>query len=562
MLLTALILMPVWLGRGFVLNHDMVAVPQQQLQPWMWGGGGAPPRAVPQDVYIAVLDNVIPGALLQKLLLTIGLLGSAWAMAWLAAPFGRIGQAVAATVYVWSVYVFERLAIGHFNLVLAYAALAWVVLVANRARRGSTSAAAGLVLIVAAATWAPTPGVMLVVVAAALILWPGSALEPRARVATVLALVATQLTWIVPALLTAGAGSDSRGLFGLRSSSLGSALLQVLQGGGIWSATFAAPSRAGALGVIAVVIALVMLILGLPRVRAALGSSFPALLTVALLFAAWAVITGVPALSDLVTWVEGLPGGGLLRDGQKWLAPLWLVVALSFGAAAQRIQEWMRGENRALPYALALLPLVLLPDLAWGLFGRLEPVRYPAGWQATAEALAAAPDDDDVVALPWSAFRRFAWNDQRTVLDPAPRYLPRTVVADTTLLVAGAGPPDGSAPAVVAGDDPASAAAAEALRSSDPLGRLRAQGIGWVFVEEGQPAAPDAPPIPDLSQAELVVRADDVSLYRLPGAVADPPSTSNAAIVVAWTTGLVVCALALWEIMRTARVGARAQRGR
>ena len=91
-------------------------------------------------------------------------------------------------------------------------------------------------------------------------------------------------------------------------------------------------------------------------------------LLVSVALALWALATAWPALDGFVAAGQRLPGGGLLRDGQKWLAPWWLLCSLAFGAAAARVRGSIpaRDAARALPYALALVPLVLLPTLPSG----------------------------------------------------------------------------------------------------------------------------------------------------------------------------------------------------
>jgi hypothetical protein len=180
-----------------------------------------------------------------------------------------------------------------------------------------------------------------------------------------------------------------------------------------------------------------------------------------------------------------------VRDGQKWLAP-WLVllaIASALGArrvaraAARRSQDAL--VRRTVLVAVLLLPVVTLPDLMWGALGRLASVDYPPDWEQAREVLTTDPAPGDVVSLPWSTFRRFDWNLGRTVLDPAPRAMPRTVVTDTSLVVRRNGEL-----VVVPGDDARSTVVGEAVRTGVALGPvLRAEGIGWALVERsGGPA--------------------------------------------------------------------------
>src|SRR4051794_2819986 len=73
--LTVLLLGPA-LAPGYVLLRDMVWVPDLALRPDALGLGSALPRAVPSDAVVAVLDEVVPGMLLQKIVLAGALIAA------------------------------------------------------------------------------------------------------------------------------------------------------------------------------------------------------------------------------------------------------------------------------------------------------------------------------------------------------------------------------------------------------------------------------------------------------------------------------------------------------
>ena len=73
---SAVLLLGPALGRGYVLSYDMVWVPDLALRPDVLGVGSGLPRAVPSDAVVAVLDEVVPGMLLQKLVLLGALVGA------------------------------------------------------------------------------------------------------------------------------------------------------------------------------------------------------------------------------------------------------------------------------------------------------------------------------------------------------------------------------------------------------------------------------------------------------------------------------------------------------
>jgi hypothetical protein len=206
---------------------------------------------------------------------------------------------------------------------------------------------------------------------------------------------------------------------------------------------------------------------------------------------------------------------------------------------------------------LTLLVVLVLPDLALGVGGRLQSTRYPPGWDAVRTAVDSAPERGDVLVLPWSTYRAFDWNSSTPVLDPAPRYLTRTTVVSSDLVVRRDG-----VLVTVAGEDPRAQAVGGALRA----GTLTAQqladwGIGLVLVETDQTgvAAPTSlrltpvPLSPDAAAAHL-------ELYAVPAAVgADPWAASTARVVVVALVdvlvglGVVTAAILAWRDVRRRR---------
>ena len=123
-----------------------------------------------------------------------------------------------------------------------------------------------------------------------------------------------------------------------------------------------------------------------------------------------------------------------------------------------------------------------------------------------------------MLALPYAAFRAFEWNGGRTALDPAPRWLPRTVLTDDRLAVG---------PVLVSGEDPRAAAVGAAARGPAPGSRRTGScglGVGWVLVEHRTPG----PQLPAWTGLERAYAGADLSLYRLPGEPAAAPESSPA----------------------------------
>lgn len=478
----ALLLLGPALGPGYVLSYDMVWVPDLALRPDFLGVGSGLPRAVPSDAVVAVLDELIPGMVLQKLVLLGVLVLGGLGAARLTDPTSLGARLVALTIYAWNPFVAERLLIGHWPVLIGYAALPWLVLAAREWRTtgrpppriwwlvplGSLSASAGLVT-----------GVVLVAFAATR--------SPKRLGLLAGLLLAGNAPWLVSGLLHAGdAATDATGAraFALHGEGTSPAPLAALRLGGIWNAEVVPASQAGLAGWVLVVVLLVLVAAGMrPWARRAGRRE------VAAFAACWAVGWGIAVLTwaapGPVGWVVvHVPGAGVLRDGARLLALCAAALVTVAGHGAARVLRNVGSAARpGALVALLLLPVALLPDAAFGLSGGLTPARFPADYGRARELVARAVEPGaprDVLLLPLSSYRQPAWNHDHKVLDPVGRYLQPDFVAADDLYVSGR---------KVAGEDGRARAAAAALK--EPTSEQRATelaGLGITFVVTDQSA--------------------------------------------------------------------------
>ena len=504
-LVTGLLVLAPVLGRGVVLSYDMVFVPDPPITGSVLGTDGSVPRAVPTELLADLLARVLPVALVQQgLLLAVFVLAGAGAARLVP---GLPGAAAAALAYAWTPYVAERLLIGHWPFLLGYALLPWVVGAALAARRGGSLRP--LLLWLAAAAAAGSTSALIATATALCVL---GRLRPVPRFAAVVGLAAAvNLPWIVPALARpGGVPADPAGVaaFAARSDTPLGLAGSLLTLGGIWNPATVPAGRDSALAVVALVAVLAALVLGL---RPVLADSRGLVVAGAggLILAAAGAVPGLDAVLRAVV-VHG-PGGGLLRDGQKLLAPAALVVALAAGHAVDRLAK----APRTAPWAvlLAVLPVLALPGLAWGVGGRLTAAHYPTDWQGLRAAVASAPPGE-VAALPWGTYRRLDWAGDRVVLDPLPRLLDRRTLADDALPLSSG---------TVRGEDPRAARVSAGLAAGERLPDvLRSAGVRYVAVHRTQPGSADTERA--LAGLPVLFTSRDLLLVELPGPTAPTPA--------------------------------------
>jgi hypothetical protein len=301
----------------------------------------------------------------------------------------------------------------------------------------------------------------------------------------------------------------------------------VVGGGGVWNAQAVLPSRGTAFAVITALVVVALAALGWRHWVRSRGAAGGWLGLLAVLGLGWALVSGLaPEHPWATAVVTSVPGGGLLRDGQKWVVYWVLLTAVSAPNGLVRItQRAQRSLQVFLAAALAMLPLSAVPDLAWGAFGRLAAVSYPASWDQLRARLAETTQPGDVVTLPWTAFRRYSWNADRVVLDPMPRYLTRTVVWNDRLPVT-----VGGELVRVEGDDPRAARITDAIVEGEPLvGVLAGQGIRYVVVQTDQPPVGRSP---DLGGLVPVWASQGLRLLEVPGAVVEVQPQDAVVVVI------------------------------
>ena len=359
---SALVVVGPGLRPGYLLVRDMVFVPSPPLTGRLLGLGHENPRAVPSDLVVALLSHILPGDLVQKLVLVAILVAVGVGAARLA-PRHPLAGSAAALVAIWNPYVGERLAMGQWALLVGYAALPWAVAGVTRLARGERAGTGGLVTALVLGSlggglaWV-TLALATVATIAAVGVATGESVRAWVRSRWVLSIgVVLTLPWAVPAVLRPHpVASDPAGfsVFAPRADTPLGVVASLLTGGGSWNDQVVPPGRDTILGGVAALVLLgwsaggYLLTRGAPRSDAARGAAAyrPAVLATGVVGLAVGLLSTWPALLEPLARV---PGGGLLRDGSRQLGLWVLLLAVGAGWAV----HWLagRGVPRAAPVA-------------------------------------------------------------------------------------------------------------------------------------------------------------------------------------------------------------------
>jgi hypothetical protein len=515
------------LAPGYLLLRDGVSTPRSYLSDSAIGLTEAAPRALPQDFAVALVSHLIDGGVVVKALLVAGLWLAGFGAARLAANVlpeaGVAGQSVAVTIAVWNPYVAERLLQGHWSLVVGYGCLPWVATTMLKLR---TSMDEPWIKVCALLSWmalaglTPTGLMLAAAVALACVFAPGAG-RPRWLCALVGLGIAVlvALPWLTAAALAHSLSStQAEGVraFAARAEPGLGTLGSLASLGGIWNADAVPASRTTLFALIAAAVLLVAVALGLPTVVRR-PVAVPLLILAALAVVVPAAMATGPGMAVVEATIRTLPGIGVVRDAQKWAALAVPAYSLAGAAAVVTLRRRIPAAATALVCCAALI--ATLPDLAWGVGGKMSAVQYPPGWARAAAMINADPRP--VAVLPIDSMRRLAWTGDTPVLDPLPRWVRADVLMTGDLTIGGR---------TVPGEGDHARDVQQLLLSGADRDKLAATGVGWVVVESTWNTGWSAPALP----LPVAYRDQDLTLYRVGGGDHARPSGRGIVLAAHW----------------------------
>jgi hypothetical protein len=440
-----------WIGTGWLLLLDWGAGPRASLTPSAYGIDASQVDAMPVRLAIAGLRQLV------------GPSAAAWVAVWLVFPIGGAGMArlvggptvrrlAAGSLFLINPFVLDRVRVGHVLLLLGYALVPWALASFLDAR------AEGRVLRVRSAAWlallisisphlAWLGGVLLL----ATLAWPRPSIRDLAGAVGVV-VGAVSVTAYAVALHASGVQVRSPGradldAFATAGADVPAQVANALALSGFWRDARGPAEVVGPLWLLVLVGVLAVVVVGL-RAGWSQPASRSLVVSVGLAGGIGLLLAGgdrgiVGPLYGVL--FDQVPLFAVMREPQKWLALTALAYAVGFGfgvealasAVGRRIGDRPK-VGVATAAALVALPVLLAPNLFWGVGGEVRTSRYPASW-AEAETLMGS-GEESILFLPWHQYQPFGFTQGRTVATPAAAYFSRPVIGgDDAELPGGAG---------------------------------------------------------------------------------------------------------------------------
>ena len=537
LLVSAATLWPFWLafatpssGYAFMVR-DMMVPARMPLNDLNEGLFSSAPRAIPQDTLLSVflppLSTVWIVAAMVLFCAMAGMIYTAW---WVRRTVGASlpVQMVASLLLVWNPYTIERMLQGQWSIVVAMWLLPAIAYTSTYKRCGP------MLFFLGIAAFTPTGwmfGGIIALVCARSWLFAGVVAGAQLFLAA---------PWLLVTVFNGSdvsADSSSAAAFAARAES-GVGTLGALMGlGGIWNSEAVPDSRTGWSAAIGVLLCALM-VMGAWGAREIIRRHCGVLVVAALaiivpfLLSTSAGVSGMGLLMDIV------PGAGLLRDSQKFVALAIPGMTLLLARAVQMIAGRLGTGRWLVSVAVGILIVLTVPALPAEM-SPLKAQRLAPEWTQIVNAVS-QPTHSSTLLLPPGNYRV---QNGRPVVDPALKLLPGNPIDPGFLIV------DDK---LVDGDPTAIALLQDTMNGEDHLAE---NSVGWVLVDRDSIADGTDTSAMDqlLAQHQVMVKSDRYELYYI--ADAPPHTHENSSLPIFLGVGLYwfifglgLC-LSVWQIV-------------
>lgn len=414
------------LSPGFILSFDTVVGPFKPQFPSFFS------NTFLFGSILSSLSLVFSTAILEKVWLFLIFFLSGWGMYRLAGKNSIAAGIFAGTLFAVNSFVYERVLIGHWGLLLGYGLLPFMV-------EAILSKKSVFAAIIATFILSIDIHFALIFVPILLVLpiFTGNIKQIAIFWGTLLFL---NLNWLIPAflghseLITIVDSFNVNDLIAFRSFADPNygLVFNLLSGYGFWAGAnhyFTLPKDVFMFWPLLSVMILSVVLVGIYKIfkegdvkEKTLAVAMVILMVLALDFAGGVAL---PASRDMfISLYDKFPILRGLREPQKVIGLVMFCFAF-FGAYGVEFLV----KKKKIFLILLILPLIYTPTVFGSFWGQLRPVDYPASWSKVKTILDTHPGKNSVLAFPWHQYMRYRFNNNQAVVNIGPLYFGNKILS-------------------------------------------------------------------------------------------------------------------------------------
>lgn len=438
--LLSLVIVSRFLGPGYLLSLDAVAVPVRTVWPSLWS------TSFFYTSLVAVLNIFLPSDWIQKLLLFAIFFLAGWGMARLVPVVSNPAKVFAGLVYAVNPFVYGRVLVGHWGLLLGYSLLPFLVKLfigADQSKKiaGAIIAAVLFTLIISIDVH------FVLIFGPVLVLLSGLAIRNVRWLGIFWGLtLLLNLNWLISILIGRSelaeavnnfSEVDLRTFQSLADQNYG-LIFNLLSGYGLWAEgrkIFVLAKDIVSFWPLITIVLLGLGCLGIVRTFKSgdkkLKIMAGLLILTSLLALDLAGGVALPSAREMfLSLYDQFPVFRGLREPQKVIGILFFGYAYLGGGGVEYIWERLSGIKRQVVVGtILLIPFVYTPTVFSGFWGQLSPVEYPQSYFQVKKILDRDKGNFLVLAFPWHQYMRYTFNHNRPVTNLAPLFFGSRVLS-------------------------------------------------------------------------------------------------------------------------------------
>lgn len=483
-LLPLAILAPI-LGRGYILQYDMVFTPHVNLSLEALRSGNMLHQAIPVTIILKLISYILPMDIVQKIILYAIFFLSAYSIYICLDLKSKTAKVVAGIFYSINPFTYDRLMAGHWLFLLAYALTPFVLLSFYKLFTNPNKKN----LIIATLLWSSisliSPHhlfIFAILFLCMCIFFIRTKKTAIFGLITILGVIILSLWWILPLLLTNNFthsfGLDQFYAFATKGDIQQGIWFNMLSLQGLWYTNWISIKELITFWPLIVILWLIPVFIGIGCIRAYNSTVIKLALSLLLAsFIALFIAAGPsPEVSSINSWLYvHIPGISGMRESQKLLSILALMYAFFIAYGINYFIDKKQTILATIDIVLSIATIITMTlPIFWSAHNQLQLVQYPKSWEQFYEYISKEENNAKIIILPWNLYIDGTFTN-KLVANPAKEYFGQWAIASENM----------NLPNVRSFESPENKKLLEALQNKDGLqlsNAMRDRGAKYIML--------------------------------------------------------------------------------